>query len=257
MAEPPSSPCPSLPVEITFTPSSPFDDLTADTILCSSDGCDFHVHRAVLSRASAFFSDIEAGSLVDRFLRIWYPRAEMTVVFDGLEELDGIIGMALFKYDMEFVAPVLRNHLRRWVDIAKAAARESLKLAFSRVLHNTSCTPQLKHISAHHFQGLLRYHDACGVAASSAGRLLPWSDAKYLWIGCTSCEPHKVANTLLKPVGGVTRRVTPRAWIFQYLDEAGAALKDTPRANIQDISLLVKAQGNASACVFVKKAVSN
>ncbi|KAJ7019746.1 hypothetical protein C8F04DRAFT_1051558, partial [Mycena alexandri] len=36
----------------------PFDDSTADTILQSSDGFDFHVHHAVIALASPFFKDL-------------------------------------------------------------------------------------------------------------------------------------------------------------------------------------------------------
>ncbi|KAF8186052.1 hypothetical protein K438DRAFT_1476980, partial [Mycena galopus ATCC 62051] len=68
----------------------PFDDLTADITLRSCDGCDFRVHRLVLSRASPFFDGMfslpqlaedvevpvisvsETGRLLDRFLRLWY-----------------------------------------------------------------------------------------------------------------------------------------------------------------------------------------
>ncbi|KAJ7023355.1 hypothetical protein C8F04DRAFT_1240206 [Mycena alexandri] len=39
-------------------PRPPFDDSTADTILQSSDGFDFHVHHAVIALASPFFKDL-------------------------------------------------------------------------------------------------------------------------------------------------------------------------------------------------------
>ncbi|KAJ7154121.1 hypothetical protein C8R46DRAFT_1118734 [Mycena filopes] len=50
---PDSSPC-------AFAPRAPFDDATADVILHSWDGADFHVHRLVLSLASPFFKDMFA-----------------------------------------------------------------------------------------------------------------------------------------------------------------------------------------------------
>jgi hypothetical protein len=159
-----------------LTPSSPFDDLTADTVLRSSDGCDFHVHRLVLSRASPFFSDMfslpqpdteaevpvisvtETGRQLDKFLRVWYPGAKM-VAFDGLQELDKIIELALSKYDMHYLEPVLQNHVQNymerhcvavfaiasrygWGNMAKAAAKQSLQLNLRTLVNDISSAAQ-------------------------------------------------------------------------------------------------------------------
>ncbi|KAJ7817899.1 hypothetical protein B0H14DRAFT_3877242 [Mycena olivaceomarginata] len=249
-----------------LTPSSPFDDLTADTVLRSSDGCDFHVHRLVLSRASPFFSDMfslpqpDTEAELNKFLRVWYPGAKM-VAFDGLQELDKIIELALSKYDMHYLEPVLQNHVQNymerhcvavfaiasrygWGNMAKAAAKQSLQLNLRTLVNDISSAPQLKHISADQFQALLRYHDACGDAASSSGRLLPWSDAQYKWIRCSRCASY----TSECAVPGLTSRVVPRAWIFHYLDEAASMLKETPGGNVQDPVLLAAAQSEAGAC---------
>ncbi|KAF7345764.1 hypothetical protein MVEN_01597000 [Mycena venus] len=268
----------SSPADLPFSPSSPFDDLTADTIIRSSDGFDFRVHRVVLSQASPFFKDMfslpqaasqapepivvaESGRLFDRFLRVWYPGAQIVVAFDGLEELGDIIELALSKYDMQFLSPILQNHLRMyrgahyvgvfalacrygWGDVARAAAKDSLKLSLTTLFNDTNSTPQLKHVTADRFQALLRYHHACGLAASLAGRLLPWSDAKYSWLKCTNCA----AYTLEYDVPGLTRRVTPRAWIFHYLDEASSILKEKPAASVQDHQILLASQVKATAC---------
>ncbi|KAF8177300.1 hypothetical protein K438DRAFT_2022272 [Mycena galopus ATCC 62051] len=262
---------------VPFTPSSPFDDLTADTILRSSDGVDFRVDRLVLSRASSFFNGMfslpqteaetdapvisvsESGCVLDRFLRVWYPGADTVPAFEGLEDLNEILELALSKYDMQFLANSLKRHLELFTqthcvgvfalacrygcaDVAKAAAKESLKLNFSALFTDKSSAPQLRHISADYFQALLGYHHACGLAAASAGRLLPWSDAQYAWIRCTICE----AYSLEYDVTSLGRRVTPRTWIFQYLDEKAAILKDFPRASVQDPSSLVATQTKAT-----------
>lgn len=72
-----------------FAPHGPFDDLSADVVLRSSDGIDFRVHRIVLSLASPFFKEMftlpqptsepevpiipmsESALLLDKALRFW------------------------------------------------------------------------------------------------------------------------------------------------------------------------------------------
>ncbi|KAJ6527289.1 hypothetical protein B0H10DRAFT_1900844 [Mycena sp. CBHHK59/15] len=258
-------------------PQSPFDDAGADTILRSSDGFDFLVYRAVLSLASPFFKDMfsipqpesepdvpvisvaEPSHLLDLLLRVWYPGAEV-VIFDGLEQLSQIIELAISKYDIQFVVPTLRKYLQgyleakpigvfaiacryQWAELAKAAAKQCLKLPLHSLFHSEA-TRHLMHISAHLYQSLFIYHDKCGVAASSAGALLPWSDAGWVWIKCTTCP----AYSLQCGVPGLTGRRTPRAWIFDYVDRASAVLKERPGASVFDLAFLAPTQAKAAAC---------
>ncbi|KAJ7208081.1 hypothetical protein B0H12DRAFT_1330197 [Mycena haematopus] len=142
----------SRPGASRFFSSSPH---TAQFLVCPwpkslsptlSDSCDFRIQQVILSRASPFFNDMfslpqptgdsgvpiigvaETGRLLDRFLRVWYPGAEMV-------------------YDMQFLAYILQRHLQTytetncvgvfalacrygWGDLARAAAKQSLKLDF-------------------------------------------------------------------------------------------------------------------------------
>ncbi|KAF7371445.1 BTB domain-containing protein [Mycena sanguinolenta] len=249
----------NLPIDLPFTPSSPFTDHIADTILRSSDGCDFRVQRVILSRASPFFKDMfslpqpsdasdvpvipvaEAGRLFDSFLQLWYPGAQLLMTFSGVEELNTLLELTLCKYD-----PALENYLQAyieqhpvgvfalacqygWGQLARTAAKQSLNFDFRTVCLRSGNNSQIKHISVELFQALLVYHDACGVAASSAGRLLPWTDPRYSWIRCASCAAHTASSE----VPGLGPRFS-RAWIIDYLDEAAAMLKARPGASVED-----------------------
>ncbi|KAK7013010.1 hypothetical protein R3P38DRAFT_3008008 [Favolaschia claudopus] len=257
--------------------SAPFDDATADTILRSSDGVDFHVYRIILSCASPFFKDMfslpqanstdlglpiiplsEHSRLLDSFLRVWYPGAK-TVPFENVDQLADVIELALVKYDLEYLAPFLQKQLLSfkelrcfsvfyiacrygWDDIVKDAARQSLTFDIQWLIGRNSS--HLKYITGHNYQALLRYHAACSQAASSAGRLLPWADAEYTWIHCTTCAAHPAKRS----VPGLEGRIAPRAWIFQYLDDAAAVLKQKPGANVKDPGLVVGAHHKIMAC---------
>ncbi|KAF7371352.1 BTB domain-containing protein [Mycena sanguinolenta] len=186
----------------------------------------------------------ETGRLFDRFLRVWYPGAEMLVKFDGLDELAKITELALLKYDVQSVAPIMRIHSQvylqthclgvfavacryGWDDVAKAATKQSLNFTRATLFNDST---------------LLRYHHTCGRAASSV-KLLGVSDHRYSWYTCTSCPAH--TSSYSPPPFGMN---TPRAWIFQYLDEMSSKLKDTPGANVQDPSILLAAQVKAASC---------
>ncbi|KAK6988059.1 hypothetical protein R3P38DRAFT_3098070 [Favolaschia claudopus] len=263
-----------------FKSTAPFDDPKADTILRSSDGVDFRVYRVILSSASPFFKTMfslpqdtsedskiptvpfsETGRILDRFLRIWYPGAT-TAGFDSLEQLADVIQLALGKYDLQYLAPILNRQLRVYVEnhcvsvfaiacrygwkaSAKLAAKQALNLDLPSIFNSTAANPYLRHITGDQFQALLIYHHACGKAAAAAGRLLPWSDAEYAWNKCTVTSCAACGQYSEIPGRG---RVVPRAWIFTYLDEASAALKQRPGANVQNPALLVGAQSKAMSC---------
>ncbi|KAK7046308.1 hypothetical protein R3P38DRAFT_3257700 [Favolaschia claudopus] len=265
----------------SFMPSPPFNDPSADTILRTSDGVAFRVYRAVLVCASPFFRQLfslphadteaetpllpidESSHIFDRFLRMWYPGADTLVAFDGLEELDTFVELILGKYDMQFLTPLLQKHIhtyiethcigvfaiacyRGWRDVAQAAAKQALKTDLFAVLGDTKSKPQLKHLSAGHFQALLKYHHACGVAAASTGRMLPCSSAEYCWLKCNQCAAY---TQQYEPIAtGLPHRVHPRAWIFEYLDEASAMLTLKPRATFYALNSLVSAHIRAATC---------
>ncbi|KAJ7678647.1 hypothetical protein B0H17DRAFT_944343 [Mycena rosella] len=145
-----------------FVQGSPFDDISADVILRSSDGIDFRVYRVVLSLASPFFKQMfslpqpvtepevpnitvtESALVLDRALRFWYPGAE-PVAGETLDEFRDTLEAVILKYDMQFLIPNAKKHLRkhidqdplavyaiacchRWKDVALEAAKASLRL---------------------------------------------------------------------------------------------------------------------------------
>ncbi|KAF7328592.1 hypothetical protein MSAN_02480100 [Mycena sanguinolenta] len=202
----------------------------------------------------------EAGRLFDSFLQLWYPGAQLLMTFSGVEELNTLLELTLCKYDLPFLAPALENYLQAyieqhpvgvfalacqygWGQLARTAAKQSLNFDFRTVCLRSGNNSQIKHISVELFQALLVYHDACGVAASSAGRLLPWTDPRYSWIRCASCAAHTASSE----VPGLGPRFS-RAWIIDYLDEAAAMLKARPGASVEDHLFLANTQERAALC---------
>ncbi|KAJ6522325.1 hypothetical protein DFH09DRAFT_1423879 [Mycena vulgaris] len=107
-----SDPAPDTPRAPSFSPTYPFDDAPAETILRSSDGAEFHVHRAILSVTTArnlshypVIDVDETGAALDRMLRLIYPATQPVIV--TMDELRDTIQVALMKYDMHVVVPTV------------------------------------------------------------------------------------------------------------------------------------------------------
>lgn len=269
---------PEAAIAALITPTSPFDDTSADIILRSSDGSDFRVYRAVLSLASPFFKGLlslpqpdsepeipvipvsEPSHLLDRFLRVWYPGAESIVKFESLDELSDIIALTLSKYDIQFISPILQQHLHRflavahpvgvfsiacryqWTELATSAAKESLKLPLNS-LFVCDASPHLKHIPADLYQSLFAYHRKCSTAAVLAGALLPLSNVNWVWIKCNACVGHFQECD----VPGLGRRI-PRAWIFEYVQRMQTILNQVPGTDLKNPSFMATALQKAAAC---------
>ncbi|KAJ7501150.1 hypothetical protein B0H11DRAFT_1908461 [Mycena galericulata] len=161
-----------------------------------------------------------------------------------------------FSNEIGFVTPTLQRHLVTyletepvavfalgcqygWKDIAEKAAKETLKRPLTS-LFRPDLARYLKHVSADNYRALLVYHDACGMAVSSAGHLLPWRRPTWIWLQCRMCDPSMHKHTM---------PVTPRAWIFDYLDRTSALLKKIPGSNLSDIVLLNPTLKTAVACL--------
>ncbi|KAJ7033509.1 hypothetical protein C8F04DRAFT_1104932 [Mycena alexandri] len=249
-------------------PQPPFDE-SIDAILRSSDGLDFPVHRAVLALASPFFKDLfslpqpesepkvpvipvaESSLILQKLLGTWYPGTEAVVAFDGIEQLAEILELAMSKYEFRFVGPTMRRYLQdyldtdavavyaiacryHWEDLARKAARHSLKLSLPSILR-LNATPQLRNISADLYRALLLYHHNCSVVASSFGTALVSSKSGWAWMTCNSCQ----CRVPPPP---------PRAWIFDYIDRAKAALKEAPGATVSDIVFLAPTLTKLASC---------
>jgi hypothetical protein len=272
------------PSSSCFTPSPPFDNTSADVILRSSDGIDFHVHRLVLSLASSVFKDMftfpqpnsepavptvpvsESAVVLDMALRFWYPGAEPPVV-QTLDELRQTLEALVMKYDMQFVVPVAKKELRaylendpvavfaiacrlEWEDIALEAARESLRLPLRSF--DSARPGQLKYMTADTYHTLLQYHSECAKVAASATSSLQW--ATYLDIPGSECS-NWTDPTVCPRTGHWTfahSTMAPlTAWFASYLNGATDVLSTAPFARLDSSELLalpITKMGSCSSC---------
>jgi hypothetical protein len=198
---------------------APFDDAQADFVLRSSNNVpvDFHVSKAILSVASPVFADMfgipsqeprdntpvvavsEDSEALDLSLRHIYP-----VRSPKIAHIRQVQKLAEFsdKYQVEALEEVVERHLANTVHsdpvgvyviavkygykgIRKAAARASLSIPFSKLRSR-----HLHYASAE--LALLRYHVACGEAASAVALDRTWfpaSNNEWLTIArCVSCK---------------------------------------------------------------------
>ncbi|KAI9508194.1 hypothetical protein F5148DRAFT_1198861 [Russula earlei] len=185
---------------------APFDDARADLILQSSDGVHFRVFKVILSLASPIFADMfripsptdaslnhgdegpvvrlsECSGDLDFSLRHLYPiRTPNAVPLRNV----GVLAEFARKYRIN----ALTKHITRYLadniefdpvgvyaiavtyefkDIWAKAARTCLDLPFSRLQ-----SPLLHYIAVEFHVELLRYHAACGEAASGAASERNW-----------------------------------------------------------------------------------
>ena len=176
---------------------APFDDEQADLILQSSDKVHFRVFKLILSLASPIFADTfniplppsekpdevqvvplsEDSIALEVALRHIYP-VRTTRKADKLHYAS-ILAEFAQKYQVEaldrFITGYLTDSIEHdpvgvyaiavsngYKDIGANAARSCLTLPFSRLQ-----SPYLRWATAEHISELLRYHVACGEAASA------------------------------------------------------------------------------------------
>ncbi|KAJ7120636.1 hypothetical protein C8R46DRAFT_974988 [Mycena filopes] len=278
----PSPPSPSPTPAPAFIPMFPFAGAPGtDTILRSSDGVDFHIHRAILSLVSPVFETMfrlpqaesspsvpvidlqEDAVALDRALRLFYPGAEPLALTleSGLDGLHETIQVVLVKYDMQVVVPVVKHQVQRflpthptevyalavehrWKDLAVSAAKESLKVS-TRI---PSPTPPLAlmQINAGAYHHLLRYHYLCSVAAYSSTTVIRWIPFpnEFVWFSCGNCAAAP-SNWYLGSDG--IAHLT-RKWFVEFLADVGALLLQTPVTNILESKAMYDALSKASQC---------
>jgi hypothetical protein len=278
--EPPSgAPGEDAPV---FIPGPPFDSQDADVILRSSDGVDFHLHRAILSLVSSVLGDMftvpqpdpapikptvevaESSAVLNRALRFFYPGVQPVV--ENLNELGEIIGVLVDKYDAESVIPAAKEHLKRyivdeplavyviaytirWEDLGIATARQTLKLRLRSI--DAVSPPHLDRIPATAYHNLLHYHHRCGLAAKAVTTDLRWipSINDYVWFRCTSC-PQDGRIFVLSDNGHYAR-----IWFTNYLASLGGVLTETPGMDLDCHTSFYDTMQTASQCGVCRGAV--
>ncbi|KAJ6507665.1 hypothetical protein DFH09DRAFT_1000133 [Mycena vulgaris] len=254
------------PTPRAFAPRAPFDEPSADVILTSSDGIDFHVQRVVLSLASPVFKDMfrlpqpvdnpeiprilmaESAVVLDRMLRFFYPGAEPVV--SSIGDLREILDIAVLKYDIQYIVPVAKKYLQLYIDthpipafalacrhewkgLAIDAARSSLK--FPVRSFGSDSPPELQYITGNNYHALLQYHAACStasVATTSSLRWIPTPD-QHVWSTCRSCL--RCTETCILSDGNSSY---VREWFLNYMKAAKKALKAEPLARVDDPKLM-------------------
>lgn len=175
----------------------PFDNGSADTILCSSDNVHFHVHSALLREASPFLygmlrhqdnsdddvtrthstarngsarplmtSLMETSHILDALLRFCYPIADP--ILDNLTDISDVLQAAI-KYEMEQVVVLTKrlllsfvddDPLRVWTIACRSRLEAEARIAAMKVQDtypDSGPPPEMHEISAGAFHRLLRY----------------------------------------------------------------------------------------------------
>jgi len=184
----------------------PFNDPRADVILQSSDGVHFRVFKIILSFASPIFSDMfsiplpasrnpdsdddvpvvtvsENAEALDLSLRHIYPLQTPDTV--PLRDA-GLLAEFAHKYQVDALEKSVKRYLVDSIEqdpvgvyaiavaygykgVGKSAAQSCLNLPFSRLESQFA-----RCATAEDFAALLRYHVACGEAASTVASERTW-----------------------------------------------------------------------------------
>jgi hypothetical protein len=190
---------------------APFDERRADLILRTSDGAYFRVFKIVLSLASPIFADMfnipqppseqghdelqvvtisEDSQVLDLCLRHLYPVPPPTAL--TLQDVR-ILAEFARKYEVTSLGSVIGYYLTDYIEddpvgtyaiaitygykrVGAMAAQSSLKLPFSHLQ-----SPHLQCITAEQYGELIRYHVACGDAASAVASERKWFLASRQW----------------------------------------------------------------------------
>ncbi|KAJ6501983.1 hypothetical protein C8R45DRAFT_606406 [Mycena sanguinolenta] len=266
----------------TFTPQSPFDG-TGDVILRSADGVDFRVHQVVMSLASPVFATMfalpqpekdiepitmpESAVILDQMLRFWYPGTQPPTI-ETLEDLHALVEILISKYDVQSAVYTAKSHVQKyletepvavfaiactqgWEDLARTAARESLKHPIR--VFDYDAAQGLKHITADAYHRLMQYHYLCGTAAKGVTASLRWVAAPntWVWFSCRSCAASTSGNWYLSD----DQAYPTRLWFTNFKDSVGEALNRTPGMIPVDSNLLQPALKEASKCAGCREHV--
>ncbi|KAJ7175246.1 hypothetical protein C8R43DRAFT_914463 [Mycena crocata] len=266
---------------LPFVPQHPFDDIDADVILTSSDGIQFRLHSVVLSLLSSVFKTMfqlpqptgepqpivlsEPAVVLDRMLRFCYPGAAAAV--DSISHLQEILELALKKYDIQNIIPLAKVHLRmyienhpvaafaiacrhEWKDLAKAAAKETLKFPI-RSFSSTDMG-DLDCLTTHQYHSLLQYHEACATAAATTITNLRWITAPpaQTWFTCTASA---CAVRTYKWYLSDGELWSIRDWFLAYTKAAKKAVKARPLVRLDDPELMDAAVKGMLACSVCRK----
>ena len=295
---------------------APFDNALTDLVLQSSDKVNFHVFKNILSLASPIFTDMfdipsppsekphdevhvvplsEHSTALEVALRHIYP---VRTTASKAEKLHYASLLAEFarKYQVEaldrFITGYLMDSIERdpvgvyaiavtygYNDIGTNAAQSCLTLPFSNLQ-----SLFLRYATVEHVMELIRYHVACGEAASAlasdrtwfsslthGGTFIPYSPSNKSYFGgggpggagagaagggsgisCPSCTmsdfTDQTANSHIGPGHDQSkRRIGPRC-VWNYLHRSALVLARHPTAEAITTEAFVLKTNNCSSC---------
>ncbi|EED78396.1 predicted protein [Postia placenta Mad-698-R] len=271
--------------------AAPFNRLSADVILRSSDRVNFRVWKNILAEASPFFHDLfslpqpvtaasgkqqdeddsvsvvpmtEDSVVLDKLLRFCYPIRDPE--FASLDELRPVIDAAK-KYLMDEALQLLRTRLLAFASVSPistyaVAIRYGLE---EEARHAAKCflghawewdkiyVPELEDISAGAYHRLLEYHRRCGELATGLVKIFRWIDSANAWVflECSNCAGDQQQWYML---GDVLR--TPRTWWMQHMERSGKLLENRPSAEtIRSTGWTDQAVLDAMNCAVCKQKV--
>jgi BTB/POZ domain len=263
MSDQTQEPGPQTPIINVASP--PFDDLTGNVVLRTSDNVDFYLHKVILSLASPVLKDMfglpqpstllqdgqegqretpvisisEDSRTLDNMMRFCYPCDEPAL--ENLNDVQRVI-QAMEKYDMTEAGKRVRRMLVKPVFLEKEPLRvfiiaycskmeDEARLAARSILRfpiKGQYAEELQDIPASVYYHLLDYHDRCGQAASGLFPNLTWVQKQnWVWFGCSQC-PANYYGALL--ADGVETRASN--WFKEYIERAAKALKARPHPTV-------------------------
>jgi hypothetical protein len=208
--------------------NDPFNDPRADLILQSSDGVHFRVFKIILALASSVFSDMFSIPLPTSRIPDSGNNVQVVSVSENSEALDlsmrhiyplqapdtlslcdaAILAEFAHKYQVDALEKSVKHYLADSIDhdpvgvyaiavaygykcVGKRAAQSCLNLPFSRLE-----SPFARCATVEQFAALLRYHVACGEAASAVASERTWFSSlgqgvNFMTVGnragCSAC----------------------------------------------------------------------
>ncbi|KAF7794165.1 hypothetical protein EIP86_005296 [Pleurotus ostreatoroseus] len=241
----------------------PYDDGSADIVLQSCDGVDFHVLRSILSKASPFFDGMfmlplpqrcdsgieddviptvpvsEDSETLDTLLRMCYPVQPPSL--DELWHVERVVEAAR-KYEMDWALRSAEQALMRIAntdplgvyatacrfglrDAARVSARCTLRLPVSTVIEAL----MQEGIHGECLRNLLDYRSSCCNAALTPTHMWLWTTKAppQFWSTHTCCT-----RTVVRDRVGRVYRVQP--WWIRYMASISAALRETPWEGVVD-----------------------
>ncbi|KAI0278252.1 hypothetical protein BC826DRAFT_894895, partial [Russula brevipes] len=262
----------------------PFDDTRADLVLQSSDEVHFRVFKIILSLASPIFADMfsiplpasqrshdeiqvvtlsEDSNVLDVALRHLYP---VRIPDDGGTLRDaGVLAEFARKYQVDalekFIMRYLTDNVERdpvgvyaiavtygYKDIGAKAARSCLNLPFSLLL-----SPYVRGATGELYGELLRYHAACGEAASAVASERRWlsslgQNGKFISVGhkngCSSCHTYYSDSD----DEALPRRRYGPLCLWSYLYRSALVLARHPTAEVVTTEVFVLKGHDCPSC---------